>query len=122
MILQVEPTSALRGAVRLPASKSHSIRAFLIASCGGTSRIRYPSDCDDAKVAMRVARELGAAVTRLGSSAWQVTANAHPPRLSYINVRESGTVLRLLLSLVALHGSKAMIVGEGTLKGRPNLF
>lgn len=122
MILQVEPTSALRGAVRLPASKSHSIRAFLIASCGGTSRIRYPSDCDDAKAAMRVARELGAAVTRLGSGAWQVTANAHPPRLSYINVRESGTVLRLLLPLVALHGSKAMIVGEGTLKGRPNFF
>lgn len=122
MILQVQPTPLLRGAVRLPASKSHSIRAFLVASCGGTSRIQYPSDCDDAKVAMRVARALGAGVTRLKSGAWQVTANAHPPRLSNINVRESGTVLRLLLPLLALRGSKTVINGKGTLKGRPNLF
>ena len=122
MILQVNPTPTLRGAVRLPASKSHSIRAFLIASCGGTSRIQHPSDCDDAKVAMRAARKLGARVTRLKSGAWQVVANAHSPRLSNINVQESGTVLRLLLPLVALHGSKAVIAGSGTLKGRPNFF
>ncbi len=122
MILQVQPTPVLRGALRLPASKSHSIRAFLIASCGGASRIRYPSDCDDAKVAIDVARQLGARVVRLKSDVWQVTANIHPPRLSRINVQESGTVLRLLLPLVALHGSKAVIAGSGTLKGRPNLF
>lgn len=122
MILEVQPTAILRGAVRLPASKSYSIRAFLIAACGGTSRIRYPSDCDDAKVAMRVARKLGARVTLLKSGAWQVTADAHSPRLSSINVQESGTVLRLLLPLAALHGSKAVITGSGTLKGRPNLF
>ena len=53
MILKVQPTSALRGVVQLPASKSHSIRAFLIAACGGISQIQYPSDCDDAKVAMQ---------------------------------------------------------------------
>ncbi len=122
MILQVQPTNVLRGAVRLPASKSHSIRAFLIAACGGTSQIQYPSDCDDAKVAMRVARELGAAVTRLKSGAWQVIAKAHSPRLSHINVQESGTVLRLLLPLVALQGLNVVIDGKGTLKGRPNLF
>lgn len=122
MILQVDSTPVLRGAVQLPASKSHSIRAFLIASCGGISHIRYPSDCDDAKVAMRVARALGAAVTRLKSGVWQIVAKAHPPRLSHVDARESGTVLRLFLPLVALHGSKAVIVGSGTLKGRPNLF
>ena len=122
MILHVQPAPLLRGTVRLPASKSHSIRAFLIASCGGISRIQYPSDCDDAKVAMRVARKLGARVTRLGSGAWQVVADAHSPRLYNIDVQESGTVLRLLLPLVALRGSKAVIVGNGTLQGRPNFF
>ncbi|HBO96873.1 MAG TPA: 3-phosphoshikimate 1-carboxyvinyltransferase [Candidatus Omnitrophica bacterium] len=122
MILQVQPAPVLRGSVRLPASKSHSIRAFLIASCGGASRIQYPSDCDDAKVAMRAARKLGARVTRLKSGAWQVTASAHPPCLSNINVQESGTVLRLLLPLLALRGSKIVIDGKGTLRGRPNLF
>ncbi len=122
MILQVDSTPLLRGAVRLPASKSHSIRAFLIASCGGTSHIHYPSDCDDAKVAMHVARQLGARVMHLRSDLWTVIANVHPRRLSHINVQESGTVLRLLLPLIALHSPKAVISGKGTLKGRPNFF
>lgn len=122
MILRVQPTAVLRGAVQLPASKSYSIRAFMVAACGGTSQIRYPSDCDDAKVAMRVARKLGAGIKRLKSGAWRVEAKARPPRLSSINVQESGTVLRLLLPLVALYNQKATIDGEGTLKGRPNQF
>ena len=122
MILAVHPAPVLRGAVRLPASKSYSIRAFIIAACGGTSQIRYPSDCDDAKAAIQVARKLGANIKRLKSGAWRVEAKAKPPRLSTINVQESGTVLRFLLPLVALHGQKAVVDGKGTLKGRPNLF
>lgn len=94
----------------------------MIAACGGISKIRHPSDCDDAKVAMRVARHLGAVVTPAGADMWQVRANRRPPRLARINVHESGTVLRFLLPLIALRGQKAVIDGCGTLKGRPNQF
>ena len=59
MILRVSPADSLKGGIILPASKSYSIRAFLIAACGGTSRINHPSDCDDALVAMNVAEALG---------------------------------------------------------------
>ncbi|MBI5415385.1 MAG: 3-phosphoshikimate 1-carboxyvinyltransferase [Candidatus Omnitrophica bacterium] len=122
MILEVQPSGVLRGAVRLPASKSYSIRAFMIAACGGISKIRYPSDCDDARVAMRVARRLGSRMKRVQPHLWHVHANVYSPRLSSINVQESGTVLRFVLPLAALRGRPALIDGQGTLKGRPNRF
>lgn len=126
MVLTVKPASFLKGKVFLPASKSYSIRAFIIAACGGHSVIIGPSNCDDVKVAMRVARSLGAQVSKMkrtgGVSRWKVIAGQHPPQLVKINVKESGTVLRFLLPLLALYGKKATVVGEGTLRGRPNLF
>ncbi|MBI5149881.1 MAG: 3-phosphoshikimate 1-carboxyvinyltransferase [Candidatus Omnitrophica bacterium] len=122
MILEVQSSGVLQGSVRLPASKSYSIRAFMIAACGGISRIRYPSDCDDARVAMRVARQLGARVKRVQPHLWHVHANVCSPQLSSINVQESGTVLRFVLPLAALRGRPALIDGKGTLKGRPNRF
>lgn len=127
MILKIQPADFVRGVVRVPSSKSYSIRAFLIAACGGASMIRNPSDCDDARVAMRVARHLGARLMPSAGNAWSVRASRpagvagrRSPSFSRINVGESGTVLRFLLPLVALQGGKATIVGEGTLKGRPN--
>jgi len=126
MTLTVKPASSLKGKVRLPASKSYSIRAFMIAACGGRSTIINPSHCDDAKVAMASARSLGARVKRTGKTSgtqrWHVAAAKLLLRSSRINVKESGTVLRFILPLLALCGKKATVTGEGTLRGRPNLF
>ncbi|MDZ4242471.1 MAG: hypothetical protein U1D99_06580, partial [Candidatus Omnitrophota bacterium] len=74
MILKVQPVSSLKGRVRLPASKSYSIRAFLAAACGGVSVLRFPSDCDDAKVALGAARSLGVKISRPGPGAWRLSA------------------------------------------------
>lgn len=122
MILTVKPTSCLRGDVWLPASKSYSIRAFMIAACGGTSRIINPSNCDDALVAKRVAQYLGAKIVNSGRKTFVVYAGKKSPNLSRINVKESGTVLRFLLPLLPLYGQRGCVVGEGTLRGRPNHF
>ncbi|MCA9408506.1 MAG: 3-phosphoshikimate 1-carboxyvinyltransferase [Candidatus Omnitrophica bacterium] len=118
----VNKTTALKGAVYLPASKSYSIRAFMIALCGGTSIIENPSDCDDAVVARNVAKQFGAKLVKLRSNDWRLTAKANSSRLTNINVGESGTVLRFVLPLAALHGKKSLIKGIGTLRGRPNAF
>ena len=64
MNLTVKPAGTLKGIVQSPASKSYTIRAFIIASQGGTSHIYNPSGCDDALVALRTARSLGAKVLR----------------------------------------------------------
>jgi 5-enolpyruvylshikimate-3-phosphate synthase len=64
MVLTVKPAVFLKGNVRLPASKSYSIRAFMIAACGGRSTIIDPSNCDDARVSAKVIASLGAQVRR----------------------------------------------------------
>lgn len=122
MILKILPTDSIKGSLRLPASKSYSIRAFLIAACGGESSIIHPSDCDDARVASQVAKALGARVSSGASGVWSVKAHARAASLANVNVKESGTVLRLLLPLLSIYAGKATVTGEGTLRGRPNAF
>ncbi len=94
----------MQGRIQLPASKSYSIRAHMIAACGGVSQIRHASDCDDALIAAQTARALKRRDSR--------------PRI--FSVGESGTTLRFLLPLLALRTFKARVMGRGTLIGRPN--
>ncbi len=123
MICTVKPSLSLKGKIQLPASKSYSIRAFIIAACGGPSKIINPSDCDDAVVARETARLLGAKVVRQKNNVWTVVrARRAVPLPISVNVKESGTVLRFLLPLLCLRGQKVVVTGAGTLKGRPNLF
>ncbi len=122
MNLIVSPSPILKGVVQLPASKSYSIRSFMIAACGGTSQIIHPSDCDDALVALRAARCLGADIVRAPGDVWKVAAHQKISIVSRVNVGESGTVLRFILPLLALKKNRVTVTGEGTLKGRPNLF
>lgn len=120
MKLTIQPTQKLSGKIYLPASKSYSIRAYIVAACGGRSILTRPSDCDDAIVARKVAQQLGAKIVKRPNNVWEVRAKATDVNLGNINVQESGTVLRFILPLVALHDKQARIVGKGTLKGRPN--
>jgi len=122
MNLTVKPAGFLTGSVELPASKSYTIRALLVASVGGKSNIINPSFCDDVVVALRTAQSLGAKITRQGKKVIRVSANPKTSSPAQINVGESGTVLRFLLPLAALRAQKVKIVGEGTLKSRPNFY
>jgi 3-phosphoshikimate 1-carboxyvinyltransferase len=97
------PVKRLSGRIHLPASKSYSIRAFIIAARGGKSQIKQPSDCEDAVVASSIGRALQA-----------------PNAPKVFSVGESGTTLRFLLPLLALYTDKATVKGCGTLVGRPN--
>lgn len=120
MILKVRPVSELRGSVRLPASKSYSIRAILIAACGGISTIYYPSDCDDAKTALSVAKALGCKILKGPGGKFEIAADPLKSKKKKFFVAESGTVLRFLLPLLSLRGQSATVEGAGTLIGRPN--
>lgn len=122
MILKVQPAQFLKGKTILPGSKSYSIRAFMVALCGGQSTIINPSDCDDAIVAKNVAKAFGARITRIGVNHWKITAKKLSKKIHQINVRESGTVLRIVLPLICLYGRECIVKGERTLVGRPNHF
>lgn len=121
MKLTVKPTPFLKGNIRLPGSKSYSIRAFIVAACGGRSMIRQPSDGEDALVALRVAKMLGARVTKSGRR-YTLRASRRARNLTRIDVNESGTALRFIVPLAALHTNHVVISGRGTLRGRPNMY
>ncbi|MCD4781501.1 MAG: 3-phosphoshikimate 1-carboxyvinyltransferase [Candidatus Omnitrophica bacterium] len=122
MIFHVSPTTELSGHIYLPASKSYSIRAFIIAACGGRSQIISPSNCKDAIVARQIASALGAQVQEVKEGVWNVFVDSRASISPRINVQESGTGLRFLLPLACLKNEPCRIVGEGSLKGRPNHF
>ncbi len=119
MILNVRPVKRLQGCIHLPASKSYTIRAFIIAARGGVSQIEHASDCEDAIIALKTAKALGASVSRK-NNVCIVKASPLKVRSKTFSVGESGTTLRFLLPLLALHTHKARVQGKGTLVGRPN--
>lgn len=123
MNLKIKPALKLKGSIKLPASKSYSIRAFIIAALGGTSKIINPSDCKDVRVARLTCQRLGARINRLSKNSWMVKGFSKSRRFPrQINVAESGTTLRFLISLLTLSRTPITINGTGTLKPRPNHY
>ena len=118
MILNVPPVKRLIGRLHLPASKSYSIRAFIIAACGGQSSIKHASDSQDALIALKTAQALGASVSLKGD-VWHVQARPLKCTSKIFSVGESGTTLRFLLPLLAFFTKQALLRGQGTLVGRP---
>lgn len=64
MKLIIEPTLRIEGEVTPPSSKSHSVRALLLATlANGTSTLKNILDASDTRAAMDVCRKLGAKIT-----------------------------------------------------------
>lgn len=116
----VAESSKLRGSVRIPGSKSHTIRAVVIASLAeGTSRIREPLDSLDTAACVGVCRGLGARI-ELGRE-WAVTGTAGKLACpeNVLDVGNSGTTLYVTLSTAALGAGWAVFTGDEQTRSRP---
>jgi 3-phosphoshikimate 1-carboxyvinyltransferase len=112
--------SRLQGSIEIPSSKSHTIRAVVIASLAeGTSHIRNPLDSGDTRSAVNGCHALGAEIET--GKAWVVKGVGGHPRLKAprIDLGNSGTSLRLLTSAAALQDGEAIFDGDGSLRTRP---
>ncbi len=115
--------SALNGEVRIPGSKSHTIRAVAIAAlAGGTSHILSPLDSADAHAARRVYRQFGACIDELDGE-WRVQGLGGNPTTpeDIIDVRNSGTTMRMALGSAALMAGSglAVLTGDEQVRRRP---
>ncbi len=120
MRLLVGP-SQVAGSAAAPPSKSHTIRAVTIAAlAGGTSVIRGPLDSLDARSSVVAARALGASVEMCGG-AWTVESGpgVPGPARDPIDVANSGTTLRLMLSAAALAPGRTEFTGDEQIRARP---
>ena len=121
----VRKTPLLKGALKAPPSKSYSHRAIIIAALDSESRIINPLFCDDTSATIGLMRKLGAGITRSRYNnvpCLNVRGFNGIPRLrgNEFNAGESGTLLRIVLPLIALAKGKHTISGQGTLRRRPN--
>jgi len=110
----------LHGTVRVPASKSHTIRAVFIASLAeGESDILQPLDSLDTMAAVNACRGFGAEIT-LGEK-WTVRGTAGALRVpdDVIDVANSGTSLYITMSTAALCGGYSVLTGDDQIRKRP---
>ncbi|MEX2445240.1 MAG: 3-phosphoshikimate 1-carboxyvinyltransferase [Alkalispirochaeta sp.] len=140
--LTVAPARA-QGTVTVPSSKSHTIRALLIAACAdGTSRIENVLDSADAASCIAAVRALGATVNispgrgeagglsvevipptggilggALGERGMLSDDGGHPEP-AHIDVGNSGTTLYLLTGLAALRPGGICFDGDASIRRR----
>nr|AGS52051.1 5-enolpyruvylshikimate-3-phosphate synthase [uncultured bacterium contig00008] len=130
------------GIVRIPASKSHTIRQLLIASLAdGISEINYPLDSLDARSCVCACRAFGAQITEYRAVdpdeenpnpadengeklvKWEVKGNGGFKQKSVtpniqIDVGNSGTTLYLALAAAGLQPEAVVFTGDEQIKKR----
>jgi 3-phosphoshikimate 1-carboxyvinyltransferase len=118
MELTVLP-SHLGGAVDIPGSKSHTIRAVAVAALAeGTSTIRQPLVSADTEAAVRAYRALGAEITL--AEAWTVRgvdAKVRTPA-DVVDVGNSGTTLYASLASACLGSGHTVFTGDEQIRQR----
>ena len=120
MKVTVYPGS-IQGEMSVPSSKSHTIRALVIATlAGGRSYIRNPLLSEDCKAAMRIARQFGSTIT-MQDGVWIVdgpTDGIKTPE-DVVSADNSGTTLYFMTSIASLLKDYTVFTGDNSLRKRP---
>ncbi|MEM5947140.1 3-phosphoshikimate 1-carboxyvinyltransferase [Spirochaetia bacterium 38H-sp] len=119
MDITISP-SALKGSVEIPASKSHTIRALIIASLAeGTSIIKAPLVSRDTEACKKACSILGADIqkTQDGLKITGIAGAPSPPE-EIIDVQNSGTTLYLLTAIAALTKGWTIFTGDKQIRRR----
>lgn len=112
--------SVLNGALLVPASKSHTIRAIVIASLAhGKSVIASPLDSFDTRSAADAARAFGAHIDIAGDH-WMISGVGGEPRIpeDVIDVGNSGTTLYFSMGTASLVDGWTVLTGDYQIRRR----
>ncbi|GCC10418.1 3-phosphoshikimate 1-carboxyvinyltransferase [archaeon] len=119
--LCIKKTLSLNGTIDASPSKSYTHRAVIIGSMNGQSKIVNFLESDDTRRTIEAWRQLGAKIERDSRTLNIHGFNGKPVfKSSEIDVGESGTLLRFILSIIPLGQGKIVIDGGPTLRTRPN--
>ncbi|GBU20217.1 3-phosphoshikimate 1-carboxyvinyltransferase [Fibrobacteres bacterium R8-0-B4] len=116
----VRPSSPT-GAIVIPPSKSHTIRALLVATlASGGSVVRRPLLQGDGASALRAAASMGAVVDIRDGDVFVVgIGGEYDLGTDLIDMGNSGTGLNLFCSAAALGGRERRFDGDDSLRARP---
>lgn len=120
MRLVVEKSERLEGCVSAPPSKSHTHRAVILASLAdGASKIRNPLLSNDCLATVDACRAIGAEIDIDQELKIKGVAGKPGTPDQTIDVRNSGTTIRLMTSIVALCEGSSTLTGDESIRKRP---
>jgi 3-phosphoshikimate 1-carboxyvinyltransferase len=120
MEITINPSS-IKGQVRIPTSKSHTIRALLVATLAqGSSQILHPLVSADTLSCLNICRQLGAVIEEKQDE-WRVSGMGAVPKLpdDVLNAGNSGTSFYLACGTAALLPGWSVLTGDEQVRRRP---
>lgn len=114
--------SNLSGEVKIPPSKSHTIRAVAIGSLAkGESKILSPLSSEDTLAAVEVYKALGAKI-KIEKELWSIEGfDGKPvPPPQTLDTKNSGTTLNIAMGTCALLEGEATLTGDEQVRKRPS--
>ncbi|MDR2545337.1 MAG: 3-phosphoshikimate 1-carboxyvinyltransferase [Methanobrevibacter sp.] len=125
MFLKIKNTHNIGGTVEAPPSKSYSHRAIIISSfTEGTSKIYNPLISEDTEASIKACKCLGAKIKYIKNedkNYLEITGTEKIENFSKkpIDLKNSGTTLRVMTSIAGLSKNKVLLTGDSSLKNRP---
>lgn len=117
--MKIKPAKKISGTVKIPADKSISHRAALLAAVAdGESVIENFLLSADCKSTLSAVASFGAKVKRRGAEI-RVTGGGFSSPSKSVDCGNSGTTVRLLSGLAAGQGAGAVFTGDSSLSKRP---
>ena len=108
------------GRVVIPASKSQTIHALLIALFAkGVSTIHNPLICSDTQACIGFCEKVGARITHSGNTITIDSTNIAPKDTLEVDCKNSGTTLYFATALSCTLGVDVRFVGDEALERRP---
>jgi 3-phosphoshikimate 1-carboxyvinyltransferase len=113
--------SRLSGVIAIPPSKSHTIRALLVATLAdGVSTIRRPLVQGDGASAIRAAKAMGSNISPHGNDLIiSGIGMRYDEGLDLFDMGNSGTSTNLFMSVAALGKRQRRFDGDASLRSRP---
>jgi 3-phosphoshikimate 1-carboxyvinyltransferase len=115
-------SSPLEGSIRIPGSKSHTIRAILLAAMAdGKSVINHPLFSRDTEACLDAVALLGADIDKSKEEQIIIKGIGGVPGIpkNVIDVGNSGTTLYLLSGFAATGGHWTIFTGDSQIRRRP---
>ncbi len=113
--------SKVTGKIKIPGSKSHTIRALFLASLTkGTSHIYDPLISDDADSAVKVCKAFGANIS-FNDNKYEIDGFGTNPITpdDVVDVGNSGTTMRFAVSTASLSSGFTILTGDYQIRRRP---
>lgn len=109
------------GSVEAPPSKSYTHRAIAIGSMGHYAKITKPLLSADTLATIDACRAFGAEI-RMVDDEVEIAGVIGKPKVpeNVVDARNSGTTLRLCMSIAALADGATVFTGDHSLRKRPN--